>query len=168
MVEYLQVFHHVGFFVCGGSGRPQAPGTNAMDKTNSTMAQQIAEAASAFEQRRTGHGPESVTVVLSEETLVITLHGALSPAEKALAKTPAGAAQVQEFHRQLFTNSADPLRQEIKRITGVDVREATAEVEPTTGTVVHVFTTGTMVQVFLLAHGIAADTWSGNRHVDQS
>ena len=73
-----------------------------MDKPNSTMAQQIAQAASAFEQRRTGHVPKSVTVVLSEDTLVITLHGALSPAEKALAKSPAGAAQVQEFHRQLF------------------------------------------------------------------
>ena len=69
---------------------------------------------------------------------------------------------MQEFHRQLFTDSADPLRREIKRITGVDVREATAEVETKTGTVVHVFTTGTMVQVFLLAHGISADTWSGN------
>ena len=89
------------------------------------MAQQIAEAASAFEQLRTGHGPKfpSVTVVLSEDTLVVTLHGALSPAEKALAQTPAGAAQVQEFHRQLFTDSADPMRREIKRITGVDVRQ---------------------------------------------
>ena len=54
---------------------------------------------------------------------------------------------MQEFHRELFTNSADELRQEIKRITGVEVREATAEVETTTGTVVQVFTTGTMVQV---------------------
>ena len=93
------------------------------------MAQQIAQAAIAFEQRRTGHVPKSVTVVLSEDTLVITLHEALSPAEKALAQSPAGAAQVQEFHRQLFANSCDSLRQEIKRITGVEVREATAEVE---------------------------------------
>jgi uncharacterized protein YbcI len=61
-----------------------------MDKTNSTMAHQIAQAAIAFEQRRTGsHVPKSVSVVLSEGTLVITLHEALSPAEKALARTPA-------------------------------------------------------------------------------
>jgi uncharacterized protein YbcI len=139
-----------------------------MDNSHSTMAQQIAEAASVFEHMRTGHEPKSVTVVLSEETLVVTLHGALSPAEKALAKTPAGAVQVQEFHRQLFTDSADTLRREIKRITGVDVREATAEVETKTGTVVHVFTTGTMVQVFLLAHPISADTWSGSGIVDHS
>src|SRR3954453_1275061 len=115
-----------------------------MNTSNSTMAQQVAEAARAFEQRRTGHLPQSVTVVLSGETLVITLHGTLSPAEKALARSPAGAAQVQEFHRQLFATSADTLRQEIQRITGVEVREAGAEVEPSTGTVVQVFTTGTV------------------------
>jgi uncharacterized protein YbcI len=128
------------------------------------MAQQIAQAASTYELQRTGHAPSAVTVVLSEETLVITLHGALSHAEKALAETPEGAAQVQEFHRQLFTNASEPLRQEIKRITGVEVRESTAEVETATGTVVQVFTNGAMVQVFLLAHGIATETWLGNGH----
>jgi uncharacterized protein YbcI len=139
-----------------------------MDEPNLTMAQRIAQAAGAFEKVRTGHGPSAVTVVLSADTLVITLHGALTPAEKALAQTPAGAAQVQEFHRQLFGDSSESLRQEIKRITGVEVREATAEVEATTGTVVHVFTSGTMVQVFLLAHGIPAEAWNGNGSVVQS
>src|SRR5438309_2142873 len=115
------------------------PGTKALVKSASHMAQQLAEAACAFEQKRTGHAPKWVTVVLGESTLVITLHGTLTLAEKALAESPAGAAQVQEFHRQLFTNSADSLREEIKRITGVEVREATAEVEPTTGTAVQVF-----------------------------
>jgi uncharacterized protein YbcI len=133
-----------------------------MDTCNLTMAQEIAQAATAFERQRTGHVPHSVTVVLCEDTLVITLQGALSPAEQALAQSPAGAAQVQEFHRQLFATASEPLRQEIRRITGVEVREATAEVETTTGTVVQVFTTGTMVQVFLLAHGVPAGTWNGN------
>jgi uncharacterized protein YbcI len=104
-------------------------------------------------------------VVLSEDTLVVTLHSALSPAEQALAMTSDGAAQVQEFHRQLFTSSCEPLREEIKRITGVDVREATAEIEPTTGTVIQVFTTGTVVQVFRLAESVPSDTWSGNSPV---
>jgi len=139
-----------------------------MDKPNSTMAKQIAQAASVFEQQRTGNTPKSVTVVLCDTTLVITLHGALSPAEKALAKSPEGAAQVQDFHRQLFANASESLRQEIKRITGVEVREATAEVEPTTGTVVGVFTTGTTVQVYLLARGVPADVWDGSGPGDQS
>ena len=136
--------------------------TNPAQDAELTMAQQIAKAASAFQQQRTGLVPGAVTVVLSDQTMVITLHGALSAAEKALARSPAGAAQVQEFHRQLFASSAESLRQEIKRITGVDVREATAEIEPASGNVVQVFTTGTMVQVFLLAQGISAATWNGN------
>jgi uncharacterized protein YbcI len=133
-----------------------------MARSDATVAQQIAQAASAFERQATGHAPTSVTVVLCDHTLVVRLHGALSPAEKALARSPAGAAQVQEFHRQLFANASESLRQEIKRITGVEVREAAAEVEPATGTVVKVFTTGAVVQVFLLARGLPADTWSGD------
>jgi len=134
-----------------------------MNESKSTMAQQIAQAAIAFEQRRTGnHVPKSVTVVLSEGTLVITLHEALSPAEKAMAKSPSGATQVQEFHRQLFASSSDSLRQEIKRITGMEVREATAEIEPISGAVVQAFTTGTVVQVFLLAGSAPTETWTGS------
>ena len=69
-----------------------------MDTTKSTMAQQIAQAAIAFEQRHTGsHVPKSVTVVLSEGTLVITLHDALSPAERELAKTPAAPLRCRTF-----------------------------------------------------------------------
>ena len=134
-----------------------------MDTPERTMAERIAQAAIAFEQRRTGnHVPKSVKVVLSEGTLVITLHEALSPAERVLAQSPAGAAQVQEFHRQLFANSSDTLRQEIKRITGMDVREATAEIEPASGAVVQAFTTGTVVQVFLLAGSAPTEVWSGS------
>jgi uncharacterized protein YbcI len=126
-----------------------------------TMAEQVAEAARDFQLRRTGHVPQAVTVVLGNDTLVITLHGALTPAERASASSAAGAAKVQEFHRQLFASSAETLREEIKRITGVEVREAAAEVETTTGTVVQVFTSGTMVQVFQLASGISVEAWEG-------
>ena len=139
-----------------------------MKKIDPTMTQQVAQAVSAFQQRRTGYAPKAVTVVLSEDTLVVTLHEALSPAEKTLARTPEGALQVQEFHRQLFKNSADLLRQEIKRITGVAVGEAAAEIETTTGAVVHAFTSGTMVQVFQLTGRISAETWNGNGSGDQS
>jgi len=131
-----------------------------MNAKDSKIAEELAELASRFQAQRTGHAPQSVTVVLGEETLVVTLHGALTPAEKALARSPAGAARVQEFHRQLFANSTDELRQEIKRITGRDVREAAAEIETDTGSVVHAFTTGAMVQVFLLAKRGDADTGS--------
>ena len=123
-----------------------------MDKSDSSKAQQIAQVARAFEQQTTGRPPSRVSVVLSEDTLVITLRGTMSQAETVLAKRPDGAAQLREFHRQLFTTASEPLRREITRITGADVREATAEVETSTGTV---------VQVFSLAQALPADTWSG-------
>jgi hypothetical protein len=44
----------------------------------------------------------------------------------------------------------------------VEVREATAEIEWATGTVVKAFTTGTVVQVFLLRDGVPTDSWSGS------
>ena len=132
------------------------------DPPNPSMAEQVALAASSFQQQCTGRAPASVTVVLCENTLVVTLHGALSPAEHALARSPDGAVQVQEFHRQLFADSSAPLRQEIQRITGVEVRESTAEVEANTGTVLQVFTTGTMVQGFLLASSPSAEAWDSS------
>lgn len=132
-----------------------------MIEQESTMAHQVAEAVMAFQQRTTGHVPKAITVVLSQDTLVVTLHEALSPAEKALArKSPAGAAKVEEFHRQLFSNSSQSLLDEIQRITGVEVQEAVAEVEPLTGDVVQAFTKSSMVQVFRLAKSVAEDSWS--------
>jgi uncharacterized protein YbcI len=126
------------------------------------MAQQIAQVAEAFEQERTGHRPKSVTVVLNDDVLVIMLHGALSEAEKALARDPDGAAHLQEFHQQLFASAAGSLRREIERITDVKVRETTAEIEPRTGTVVRAFASGTVMQMFLLADNVVTDIWSND------
>lgn len=131
-----------------------------MYDATTTMAEQIAQAATDFQQQTTGHKPKSVSVVLSGDTLVVTLHGALSPAEQAMAQSAVGAAKVQEFHRQLFLNTSEALRQQIKNITGMNVREATAEVEPTSGAVVHVFTSGTTVQMFLLSGQVPSGIFS--------
>jgi uncharacterized protein YbcI len=139
-----------------------------MNKPNTTMARQIAQAASDFELETTGHPPKSVTVVLSDSTLMIALHGSLSPAEQALAKSPEGAAKVQQFHRQLFSTASKSLQQKITRITGVAVRESNAEVETTDGTVIKVFTTGTVVHVFLHAGEVPAEAWSGRIPSDPS
>ena len=126
------------------------------------LSAQVASAVRNFQQQRTGHAPKSVTVVFSEGTLVITLHEALSPAEKALSRTPEGAAKLREFHSELFQNSLAPLRAEIEHITGGDIREAAVEVETSTGAVLQVFTTGTMVQVFQMGEGLTAEVWNGN------
>ncbi len=123
------------------------------------MAQQIAQTAIAFEEHRLGRRPKSVTVVLAVNTLVITMHGVLSPAEMVLAASSAGAAQLQEFHQQLFNHSSDPLRQEIRRITGLEVCE---DAQHKATAAVQVFSVGTVVQVFLLVGRLPAESWEGS------
>jgi uncharacterized protein YbcI len=129
-----------------------------MDKTELTIAQQLADAARNFQIWQTGRAPSTVTVVMSEDTLVVTMHEALSPAEQSSAKSAVGAAYLREYHQQLFRNSVGSLRKEIERITGRKVREAAAEVDPSTGSVIHSFTTGTTVQLFLLADSIPSES----------
>ncbi len=106
-----------------------------MAEPRSTIAHRVAQAASNFQKKRTGHVPKAVTVVLGDDTRMVTLNAALTSAAQAVATNPASAAPVQGFHRQLFANSSHVLREEIRRPTGVQVREAAAEVEAGTGTV---------------------------------
>ncbi len=80
-----------------------------MNDTHLQITHRIAEMASSLQEQRTGRAPKAVTVVLSEDTLVVTLHDALTPAEKAMSRTPEGAAQVQDFHRQLFASCTDEM-----------------------------------------------------------
>jgi hypothetical protein len=58
--------------------------------------------------------------------------------------------------------------QQIKRITGREVREATAEVETTTAAVVHAFTTGAMVQVFLLTPEVVRYTGTDRDSIERA
>jgi len=132
-----------------------------MEKFTSSKAERIARVASEFERERTGHPPRSVSVVMSGDTLVITLHGSLSAGEIAMAQSPEGAARILELHQQLFASSSTKLQEQIKAITGVEVREARTEVETTTGAIVQVFTTGTSVQVYLLTGNVPTDSWAG-------
>ena len=129
-----------------------------MEAKVSTIDEQLAQAVRRFHQQQTGHMPKDVTISLNEDTLVVTLHEAFSPAEQAMAKNPEGAAKLRELHQQLFRSSVGLLQRDIETIIGRKIREAAAEVDPGTGSVVHKFTTGTTVQVFLLDGRVSAST----------
>jgi uncharacterized protein YbcI len=131
-----------------------------MTETTSTIAQEIARAAIAFQHEATGIAPESCTVLMGEQTLVVTLQDALSLAEKQMASTPEGAARVNEFHQRLFQSSAAALHVELQRILGVAIRESSIEMEPVAGRFVEVFPSGALVQVFLLAHAVPPGMWT--------
>ena len=123
---------------------------------SAAMSKELADIALAMQSERTGHTPKAVTVVASDETVVVTLHEALTPAEKVLARTEAGASKVEDYHRALFAVSCNELRREIQRLTGRKVREAAVVMEPASGSIVHAFPSGTMVQIFQLEPFAAA------------
>jgi uncharacterized protein YbcI len=129
-----------------------------MTANNPSIAEQIGHAARAFEQVRTGHVPKSVTVILKEDTLVITLRGVLTRAERVLANTEEGAAWVREYHRRLLMSSSSSLLDEVKRITGLSACESTV----TEGDAVPLFEIGAIVHVFVLSAPAHFDVWSGS------
>ena len=129
----------------------EIPSERAELPTEIGAAKQLADVVRQFEKERTGRVPESVNAEVLDVSLVITLHGELSPAEIDLAKTSDGAAEVMQLHRQLFLTSCGSLLKEIEVITGVAVLEATSEVTTDTGTV---------VQVFVLAASVPASIWT--------
>ena len=51
-----------------------------MSASPAAVSKQLAEMALAMQASRTGHTPKAVTVVASDETVVVTLHEALTPA----------------------------------------------------------------------------------------
>ena len=104
-----------------------------MTTSDSTVAQQIAQAAIAFEQRRTGHAPKSVAVVLSGDTLVITLHGALSPAEK-------GRDLLKQVRTHLIETARPVMEAMVEGATGVAVVSLHHDISTATGEEVVVFT----------------------------
>jgi len=127
-----------------------------------TMARQVARVVRAHHQQQTGQSPSSVTVVLCEGSLVITLHGTLTAAEQAMVRIPDGVVRLEEVQRQLFASSWDVLREEVKRIMGVEIHEETAEVQASTGTVIHTLETTNIDHVILHEHEVSWDSWSGS------
>jgi uncharacterized protein YbcI len=126
-----------------------------MGRSRQNIGLLVARAARACERRRATPGREWVAVFMNEDTIVIAMHGSLTDEERALTRTPAGTTRVREFHRQLFADVTDTLAQQIRSITGMDVRGTTAEINVTTGTVMHVLTTATVLADFLLSDGPA-------------
>ncbi|HWL92104.1 MAG TPA: Na-translocating system protein MpsC family protein [Phycisphaerae bacterium] len=127
---------------------------------DSNIARRIAKAVSAFELRTEGHVPESVTVISSGRTLVISMEGALSSIEQSLVQSASGAAHVQEFYQQMFTKPPIPLWEEIKEITGAEAIRNPDESDRGANTSVKVFADGTVVHVFLLSQPVETSAWN--------
>ena len=117
---------------------------------NRDYVKQLAEIASVQQQLRTGHPPKKVDVALAGDALVMVLHDALTTAEKKLAQDPHAGNQFRAFHRELFLNSSNTMKQEIARVTGRAVRETVGQLDTGDGSLVYAPMTGVMIQVYML------------------
>lgn len=130
-----------------------------MDTPRSDIADRVAEAAMAVPIRELGIAPCLVVVVASEDALMVTMCGMLTPQDTNLAHYSKGDSSSQQFHQHHFAQSVEPLRQEIERITEVPVLKSSVDVDEITGSVVYSFTTGSVLNVSLLAEHTPADDW---------
>ncbi|MDH4187593.1 MAG: DUF2294 domain-containing protein [Nitrospira sp.] len=55
------------------------------------------------------------------------------PAEKQLAKTREGCAQLKHIHRALFIAGQDILTKQLEELLGVNIREIVTDLEPLSG-----------------------------------
>jgi len=138
-----------------------------MNSPRSDIADKVAKAAMALQIRELGMAPYLVVVVASEDALVVTMCGILTPRDNNLAHAAKGSADSQPFHEQHFAQSLEPLRQEIERIADIPVLKSSLDVDETTGSVVYTFTTGNVLSVCLLAEHTRADDWTDSEIIHQ-
>jgi hypothetical protein len=127
----------------GADGPQIAEASAEVSRAASTMANNVARAAAASYEQRTGRAPRAVTVVLVGQRLEVTVHEANALSEEA---------------RSLDGEPPRTLAEAIGELTGADVREIAAA-EPAEGRAGH---PDTPVQIFLLAERRSANAGPGS------
>ena len=82
----------------------------------------------------------AVEVTQSNELLVITLHNARALPEQWRFRQSEETAELHEVYRELFAGSLDWLREEVGRITGLQIGAVTVASKAPTGAVVVLMT----------------------------
>lgn len=129
-----------------------------MTYSSLTITAKVAHTVHDFQRQRTGYTPKSVTVVLSDGMMVITLLEALTPAETILCQTEKGTVRLRDFHAELVRDSLGLLGAEIERISGIPLQEVVVDIDSITGDIIHIYATGTPLQVFKLAGDLSVET----------
>jgi len=98
------------------------------------LRQQITEAVSDFQKAQMAVSCESVAVDFHDETLVVTLTGTTSPAERNYARDPRARELLERFYHQLFEVIKPILEAKIQEITRRQVRRSQLNIDPESGT----------------------------------
>ena len=129
------------------------------------LARQVARAIGCFEHALLGRVPRSVTVVVRDDGLVVTLHESFSPLERRLAATDGADCRIEDFHHDMFDSSRDALLQHVRQRTGVALDAGLVHVDAATGSILKTFTTDPSVELFLLGQGLPALGVPVNAHL---
>lgn len=98
------------------------------------LRQQIAAAVSDFQRTQMAVSCESVAVDFHDETLVVTLRGATSPAERDYARNREARELLEKFYHQLFEVIKPILEARIQEITRRQVQRSRLDIDPESGT----------------------------------
>jgi hypothetical protein len=119
------------------------------------LSRRIAQAAGSFEHLLMHRAPASITIVATDQSLVLTIHEPFSPAERRLAADGgSGLSRVAEYHRSLFDNSLDALCRHVRLLSGVELHGAAIHVDARTGSVLKTLTTKAAVDTFVFGEGV--------------
>jgi len=107
------------------------------------LKERIAQTILRFEKDRLGLAPQSVTVDLSPQTVIVTLREACPPAERQYAAVGDGRALLERLYRELFEAVRKDLEALISRMVGSGVRTSQLIIDPASGNGLIVFALAT-------------------------
>ena len=97
------------------------------------LKQQIVEAVSSFQRTQLAVTCKSITVDFHADTLVITLCGATSPAERDFARDRRTRELLEKFYDELFDVIKPILEARIQEILGRQVRRSRMKIDSESG-----------------------------------
>ena len=103
-----------------------------MDNQESVK-QRVVEAVVKFEKDQMSVTPESVSVDFHPNAVVVTLQGAMCPAEKQYARNKQARALLEGFYSQVFDATKPILEASIEDVLGQRVERSRLSVDPESG-----------------------------------
>ena len=97
------------------------------------LKQQIIEAVSSFQETQLAVTCKSIVVDLHADTLVVTLCGATSPAERDFARDRKARELLERFYGELFDVIKPILEAKIQEILRRQVRRSRLNIDPESG-----------------------------------
>ena len=108
----------------------------------------LAERIIKFEKEEMGADPGGVTVLVEQDLVMVHIKEALSPSEKALARTQTGQAILQRFNNLLFNEGSVPsVKDQVAQTLKRKVLDVQTSLSPLTGSLVVVFMLGGVLEV---------------------